>query len=866
MRKLERFFDEYGKFVARHPLYFILIPSLLTIASTYGFLNFHSQDDIWDIYAPTNGLSRVEESELKRFEYASGSHHHRMQVLVSRKDGQNVLTEEVLNEVSRSHKFVADNITAFDGSHHVHYKNLCGVYCNDSNAAIIAFLQAAINDSSHSSFKLTFPNAEALQNKIFIGYSLGNLKFDGQIVVEAKMMLLHYMVDTSMKNGKMLADDFETNLRLFFNSISDISSNIKYSFLSRTRELEEQRAITITSLPFLGLTVIVLTAFMIVTLVRLPWYTSQHCESIVGVLSPGMALWTTTGVLWGLGYPFSNILTVVPFLVVTIGIDDAFLVLAGWRDSTKGESLEVRLGQSVAISGASVTVTSVTDVACFATGLFSNMPVVQLFCLYTTVALAIDYFYQMTFFTAFVGIFCKKQVEIEREKYGSMDRSDKCLNVADNAKKATNLSSSKISGIFSFVPAITQAKHQRNTLEIFIDFLHSWYAKVFVVLVFCFHIIICTKHVFHVNTDFDMENLYLEDSPLTDVSRRMQNFVLGEAFVVNFGVYPMPDFDNSTIRDKFEELVKKLESMPIYGKGPSHTNLWTREYNNAVAFWGEPEDFWHKEDMVANYREYGMDEKYINIRNDTNGDEILDGFFFTITYASFDNFLQVEEFLDDRRKILSEYSEWFTIHSHHPFEKVPTESAASAPSNFISTSVSAVVLMSLLVLVFVMNFEAIISVVVSIVSICLGIVVYLHLWNVNLDAVSLISMLMSIGFSVDYSAHVCYHYFAHVHKDEQLWQSHDYAETRDRLLSTFRGVAWPVMQSGISTILGMFPLMFVRAYVVAVFWKTVILVGILGMLHALVLLPVIFILTHDIKIFYRRRRKIQNVSDIELSS
>lgn len=47
-----------------------------------------------------------------------------------------------------------------------------------------------------------------------------------------------------------------------------------------------------------------------------------------------MALWTSAGFLFWAGYPFSNILTVVPFLVVTIGIDDAFLVLAGWRQST----------------------------------------------------------------------------------------------------------------------------------------------------------------------------------------------------------------------------------------------------------------------------------------------------------------------------------------------------------------------------------------------------------------------------------------------------------------------------------------------------------------------------------------------------
>lgn len=138
-------------------------------------------------------------------------------------------------------QFVADNITAFDGTRHIAYKNLCGVYCNDSNAAVLAFLQATLNDTSRSSFKLTFPNAEALQKKIFVGYSLGDLKIEKGYVTEAKMVVLHYMVDTSIPNGRALATDFENKVRAFFASISDLSHHIKYSVLSRTRELEEQR-------------------------------------------------------------------------------------------------------------------------------------------------------------------------------------------------------------------------------------------------------------------------------------------------------------------------------------------------------------------------------------------------------------------------------------------------------------------------------------------------------------------------------------------------------------------------------------------------------------------------------------------------
>uniref|UniRef100_A0A915EAN2 SSD domain-containing protein n=1 Tax=Ditylenchus dipsaci TaxID=166011 RepID=A0A915EAN2_9BILA len=67
--------------------------------------------------------------------------------------------------------------------------------------------------------------------------------------------------------------------------------------------------------------------------------------------------------------------------------------------------------------------------------------------------------------------------------------------------------------------------------------------------------------------------------------------------------------------------------------------------------------------------------------------------------------------------------------------------------------------MSILVFFFIMNVEAILTVVLSILSISLGTVGYLHLLNINLDAVSLISMLLSIGFSVDYSAHICYHFY-----------------------------------------------------------------------------------------------------------
>uniref|UniRef100_A0A914S0U2 Uncharacterized protein n=1 Tax=Parascaris equorum TaxID=6256 RepID=A0A914S0U2_PAREQ len=75
-----------------------------------------------------------------------------------------------------------------------------------------------------------------------------------------------------------------------------------------------------------------------------------------------------------------------------------------------------------------------------------------------------------------------------------------------------------------------------------------------------------------------MENLYLKDSPLNSISKKMQHFVLSEAFVVNFAIYPMPNFADSFIREKFNRMVEELETIPNYSSGPASTNLWTREF------------------------------------------------------------------------------------------------------------------------------------------------------------------------------------------------------------------------------------------------------------------------------------------------
>merc|ERR1719351_329447 len=100
-------------------------------------------------------------------------------------------------------------------------------------------------------------------------------------------------------------------------------------------------------------------------------------------------------------------------------------------------------------------------------------------------------------------------------------------------------------------------------------------------------------------------------------------------------------------------------------------------------------------------------------------------------------------------------------------------------------------------------------------------------WGINLDAISMINLIMSIGFSVDFAAHISYSYM-----DSD-------GSPNDRVRNSLYSLGLPICQGAISTILGVIGLMIAPSYIFVTFFKMVFLVIILGALHGLFLLPVL---------------------------
>merc|ERR1719391_922909 len=140
--------------------------------------------------------------------------------------------------------------------------------------------------------------------------------------------------------------------------------------------------------------------------------------------------------------------------------------------------------------------------------------------------------------------------------------------------------------------------------------------------------------------------------------------------------------------------------------------------------------------------------------------------------------------------------------------------------------------MSIVILIFIPSKVCVIWVIFSVVSVEVGVLGMMSFWKINLDVISMIVLIMGIGFSVDFSAHISYHYLS---ADEELGPE-------ERLAHCLFALGPPILQGALTTILSVLPLIRHPSYVIITFSKMIFLVILLGLLHGLLLLPILLTL------------------------
>jgi hypothetical protein len=84
-------------------------------------------------------------------------------------------------------------------------------------------------------------------------------------------------------------------------------------------------------------------------------------------------------------------------------MDDAFVMLAAWRQTNPLDPVPTRLSNCYSEAAVSITITSLTDILSFCVGLVTPIPSIQLFCAYAGTCVLGIYIWQLFFFGAILS-------------------------------------------------------------------------------------------------------------------------------------------------------------------------------------------------------------------------------------------------------------------------------------------------------------------------------------------------------------------------------------------------------------------------------------------------------------------------------
>jgi predicted RND superfamily exporter protein len=137
--------------------------------------------------------------------------------------------------------------------------------------------------------------------------------------------------------------------------------------------------------------------------------------AILGIVCIGFTLLMAAGLASALQMEYGPIHATIPFLLLGIGVDDMFVIVSSWQSCPPPKShgkksiVGALSAKALKAVGVSITVTSLTNAVSFFIGSATALPTLSSYCVYAGLSILCLFFFQITFFSAFVVIDYKRQ-------------------------------------------------------------------------------------------------------------------------------------------------------------------------------------------------------------------------------------------------------------------------------------------------------------------------------------------------------------------------------------------------------------------------------------------------------------------------
>ncbi|XP_077994624.1 patched domain-containing protein 3-like [Glandiceps talaboti] len=829
-KRLALLFYRHGRFIGQHPLPFLIIPVLVALGLACGMVFFTQNTNVEYLFTPEDSQAmqdRVRVEELFSFDDNDRFQGLRQttlglygRLILTSTDGGDVMRENILIEILKLHDHVMD-INTTENNNIYQYEDLCGKWKGDCNQnAILQVLNfdATTIDAINFTYPIHSVNPTV---QVFIGSGLGgvDLHDDGETIKSTEAMQLFYFLRHSSVEEDKRSKAWEIE---FLNKMAEYKSDdvkIAY-FTSQTQELELAES-SLSVIPRFSITFSVLITFSIVCCVMADWVRSKPWLGQLGVLSAGLAVISSLGLCSYCGLPFINVVASMPFLILGIGVDDMFIMIAAWRQTPPNDPVEERMGKAFKEAAASITITSITDFLAFCIGAITFFPSVRIFCFYTGIAVLFDYAYQITFFGACMTLMGRREAANRhcmtcmkvRPKEEVGDSPAYRLFCAGGSSEKTP---PKVEDNEHFCTKVFQ--------RLYGPFIVTLPVKIITVLAFVVYLTVAIWGCLQLQEGIRLKNLANDDSYAVQFYNLEDEYFKVYGPAVTIAINDEVDYSDTSVQNEIENVIRDIEESDYFHDNKAVTQSWLRDFLRFMNVTGLT--YTDYSTFVLNLRNsfltlplpYEID---INFSEDNTS--ITSSRFYVFS-KDMSTANREREMMIEVRHIIEKSD--IKLIAFHPAFVFYEQYIAVLPNTLQNIGIAAAA-MFVVSLVLIPHPICSIYVTVAIATISTGVVGYMTLWNVRLDSISMINIIICIGFSVDFSAHITYAFVIAPH------------ESRDkRAIEALHLLGWPILQGALSTILGVAALATSDSYVFRTFFKTMFLVILIGAFHGLLFLPV----------------------------
>ncbi|XP_067123278.1 patched domain-containing protein 3-like [Centruroides vittatus] len=453
-----------------------------------------------------------------------------------------MLQKNILLEVQMLSE-IANNVTVYIDGRQIGYNDVCGRVYEKCFENPISTLLNHSDDVVSRRLKFKYPidmDPLTFSYKIMLFNLGGVIVDDNDYIKEVYAVRLTYALDDTNTSKAEWNKEWSKAL---YRKIKEC--NFKYidTFFEPFSSTDVNVILDMQEIiPFISVTIIVVCLFSMLSNMTNSWIRSKPWMGVASVVSAGMAVAASFGLLFACGVETTYYNVALPFAILVTEVDDSFVVIACWRTTNTRDPVEKRMEETYSNAAVSITITSLTNFCSYCIAMMCPFPVIRIFGSYAASCICFTYFFQLMFFGGCLALSGYREEKGLNPIY--------CKSVSE-CGRTNNYEEEMQDDIFM--------KFFKDKVASFLFYSSS---KIIILLVYVVSLSLGIWGVTSLNEGLDVFRFYPENSDITRAFRLYYKYFTEYPFTIHIVINETLDYSNEVIQKSLDDMIEKFQSHP----------------------------------------------------------------------------------------------------------------------------------------------------------------------------------------------------------------------------------------------------------------------------------------------------------------